>query len=110
MAKNSGRSRKPSGPSSRSKKPFWRRILSRLLLWGTAAALLGAIFLGTAVYFTMKELPSYSALKSSQNGQMIVVRARDGTELLSLGPSYGRWLSGDQIPPIMKKAMVAVED
>ncbi|WP_067735053.1 transglycosylase domain-containing protein [Novosphingobium naphthalenivorans] len=110
MAKNSGRGRKSSGPSSRPKKPLWRRIVGRVLIWGVALGLLGAVFLGTAVYFTMRELPSYSALKSSQNGQMIVVRARDGTELVSLGPSYGRWLSGDQIPPIMKKAMVAVED
>ena len=111
MAKNSGRRRQSSGPSRKSaRKPFWRRALRASLIWGFALALLGAIFLATAVFFTERELPSFSALKSSQNGQMIVVRARDGTELVSLGPSYGKWLSGDEIPPIMKKAMIAVED
>ncbi|KHK92493.1 transglycosylase domain-containing protein [Novosphingobium malaysiense] len=111
MAKNTGPRRKSSGPSRRpAKKPLWRRALRASVIWGFALALLGAIFLGTAIFFTERELPDYSALKSSQNGQMIVVRARDGSELVSLGPSYGRWLSYDQIPDIMKEAMVSVED
>lgn len=111
MAKNSGRSRAPGGTSSRTvKKSLWRRIVRGVLIWGSALALLGAIFLGTAVFVTMRELPEFGALKSSQNGQMIVVRARDGSELVSLGPSYGKWLGYDQIPQIMRDAMVSVED
>jgi len=39
-----------------------------------------------------------------------VVRARDGTEIVALGPSYGEWLSSDEIPQVMKDAMVSVED
>jgi penicillin-binding protein 1A len=92
------------------RKPLWRRIVRGVLIWGGALVLLGAIFLGTAVFMTMRELPSFSSLQSSQNGQMIVVRARDGTELVSLGPSYGQWLSYERIPQIMKDAIVSVED
>lgn len=111
MAKNSGRSRETRGASTKpAQKPLWRRIVRGVLVWGAALALLGAIFLGTAIFFTMRELPDYSALKSSQNGQMIVVRARDGRELVSLGPSYGRWLTYNDIPPIMRDALVSVED
>ncbi|GGC11299.1 penicillin-binding protein 1A [Novosphingobium endophyticum] len=111
MAKNNGRRRKSGASSSREPgKPFWRRTIRRVFVWGVALALLGLIFLVTAVAFTTRELPDYNALKSSQNGQMIVVRARDGTELVSLGPSYGKWLGYDQIPQIMKDAMVSVED
>ncbi|WP_043606248.1 transglycosylase domain-containing protein [Novosphingobium sp. Rr 2-17] len=112
MAKNSGRSRTSSGSSSKTviRKPLWRRVMRGVLIWGTALVLLAAVFLGTAVFFTMRELPDYSALKSSQNGQMIVVRARDGTELVSLGPSYGQWLPYNQIPQIMRDAIVSVED
>ena len=112
MAKNSGRRRKSgaSSPRKSSKKPLWRRVITAALVWGVALAVLGAVFLGTAVFFTMRELPSFTALKSSQNGQMIVVRANDGSELVSLGPSYGKWLSAAEIPPIMKDAMVSVED
>ncbi|MDP9056711.1 MAG: PBP1A family penicillin-binding protein [Pseudomonadota bacterium] len=55
-------------------------------------------------------LPGFDEMKSSQNGQTIVVRARDGTELVALGPSYGRWLSYGQIPDVMKDAIVSTED
>jgi penicillin-binding protein 1A len=111
MANNSGRSRAPRGASAQpASKPLWRRIVRAALIWGGALALLGAIFLGTAVFFTMRELPDYNALKSSQNGQMIVVRARDGRELVSLGPSYGKWLTYNEIPKVMSGAIVAVED
>ena len=79
-------------------------------MWGLALAILGAIFLGTAVYMTARDLPNFQTLKSSQQGQMIVVRAMDGTEIVSLGPSYGKWLTYNEIPPVMKNAMVAVED
>ena len=98
--------RKPAMPP----RTGWRLWLRRLFIWGGSLALVGALFLGFAVAFKAQSLPSYSQLKSSQNGQMIVVRARDGTELVSLGPSYGRWLPYDQIPEVMKQAMVSVED
>lgn len=65
---------------------------------------------GIAVGIAMQSLPTYSELKSSQAGQMIVVRARDGSELVSLGPSYGKWMPYEQIPQVMKDAMVSVED
>ncbi|HLZ79918.1 MAG TPA: biosynthetic peptidoglycan transglycosylase, partial [Sphingomonas sp.] len=58
----------------------------------------------------MSSLPGFDALKSSPNGQMIRVHAVDGTVLVSLGPSYGQWLRSDQIPQVMKDAMVSVED
>ena len=89
---------------------MWLRLLRGLLIWGGALALLGVIFLGTAVFMTARELPSFSSLQSSQNGQMIVVRARDGTELVSLGPSYGQWMPYERIPAMMKNAIVSVED
>lgn len=112
MPKDSGRRRE--GPGRRvaesAPTPRWRRIVRSVLIWSGALALLGAIFLGTAVFMTARELPSFSALQSSQNGQMIVVRARDGTELVSIGPSYGQWLPYAQIPQVMKDAIVSVED
>ena len=85
----------------------WMR---RILIWGGALALLGALFLGLAVAFAARSLPSYHQLQATQNAQTIVVRARDGTEIVSLGPSYGKWLDSHEIPQVMKDAMVAVED
>ena len=84
--------------------------MRRLFVWGVAGALLVAIVVGVSVFVAAQSLPSFSKLKSSQNGQMIIVRARDGSELVSLGPSYGQWLPYDQIPQVMKEASISVED
>ena len=84
--------------------------LRRAALWGGALALVGAIFLGVAVAVTARSLPGYASLKSSQVGQTIVVRAADGTEIVTLGPSYGHWIPSSQIPQVMKDAMISIED
>ncbi len=88
----------------------WRRWLRKIVIWGGSLALLGALFLGLAVAFAARSMPSFYQLKATQTAQTIVVRARDGTEIVAIGPSYGKWLSSDQIPQVMKNAMVAVED
>ncbi|MES2699007.1 MAG: PBP1A family penicillin-binding protein [Pseudomonadota bacterium] len=87
-----------------------RRWGKRLFWTGAFAALLGLIAVGTAVFFAAREMASYSALMESQTAQSIIVRARDGTEIQALGPSYGEWLPSDEIPQVMKDAMVSVED
>lgn len=86
------------------------RWLRSLLMWGTGFALLGIITLVVAVAVTMRSLPGYQELKSSQTGQMIVVRAADGTEIVTLGPSYGKWVPYERIPQPMRDAMISVED
>ncbi|WP_136162875.1 transglycosylase domain-containing protein [Sphingomonas flavalba] len=87
-----------------------RRLAGRLLKIGAIAAVVAAIALAVTVYIQASALPSYDALKSSPNGQMIRVRAADGSVLLSLGPSYGEWIPYRDIPQVMKDAMVSVED
>ncbi len=82
----------------------------RLLKTGIALAIGGFIALAIAVVIAMQSLPSFDAMKSSPNGQMIRVHAADGTVIVSLGPSYGRWLGYDQIPEVMTRALVSVED
>ncbi|GGD61593.1 penicillin-binding protein [Croceicoccus mobilis] len=82
----------------------------RIFLWLIGLGIVAALGLVLAVFITMRSLPSYSTLKASEHAQMIVVRARDGRELVSIGPSYGEWLDQNQIPQTMKNAMVAVED
>nr|WP_234026995.1 PBP1A family penicillin-binding protein [Erythrobacter sp. HKB08] len=84
--------------------------MRRFVVWGGTLALIGVLFLGLAVGFAAQSLPSFSELKATQNAQTIVVRARDGTEIVELGPSYGKWVDGDEIPQVMKDAMISVED
>ncbi len=99
--------------SSKSAKPAssgFRRFVRRLFVWGLSLGLIGALSLFAAVLLAARTLPDFEAIKTTQTEQMIVVRARDGTQLVSLGPSYGKWLSHGQIPQVMKDAMLSVED
>jgi penicillin-binding protein 1A len=82
----------------------------RLLKIGTVAALLGLMVIGIFVAIARGEIDSFEDLKASPNGQMIRVRAADGTVIQTLGPSFGRWLTIKELPSEMKDAMVAVED
>src|SRR5690348_5495237 len=75
------------------------------------AALLGLLALVVAVAVASAYLPSYSQLtKRSDLGQMIRVRAANGQVLVEMGPSFGRWLTYDQIPPEMRAAIISTED
>jgi len=97
------------GPGGRKPRGF-RGFLRKLLIWGFALALAGVLAIAAAVMVAASSLPGYQALKSQQQGQMIVVRARDGSELVTMGPSYGKWIPVTQIPAVMKDAMISVED
>ncbi len=115
MAKRGERRRasKRAAAKTKQEKPergFVARWFRRIFFWGTGFALLGALMLAFSVMFAARSLPSYSSLKATNNAQTIVVRARDGSEIVSLGPSYGKWLDSSEIPEVMKEAMVAVED
>ena len=72
--------------------------------------MLGLMIIGIFVAIARNEIKGFEDLKSSPNGQMIRVRAADGTVIQTLGPSFGRWVPVKQLPKDMKDAMVAVED
>ncbi|PZU58242.1 MAG: penicillin-binding protein [Sphingobium sp.] len=87
-----------------------RRWFIRLLKIGGLAIAGGLIAVVVAVVIAMQSLPNYDALKSSPNGQMIRIHAADGSVIVSMGPSFGRWVSYRQIPQVMVDAMVSTED
>ncbi len=75
------------------------------------AALLGLLALIVAVAVATAYLPGYGELtKRSDLGQMIRIRAANGQVLVSMGPSFGQWLSYDRIPAEMRAAMISTED
>ncbi|RED17111.1 transglycosylase domain-containing protein [Parasphingopyxis lamellibrachiae] len=97
--------------ASRASKrgPVWRVTIG-LIKFGLYAALLGFVALAVAVGIAMSSLPDFDTLQSSPNGQTVRVRAADGTVIFAMGPSYGQWLRHDEIPEIMRDAMISVED
>lgn len=101
---------KGRGAPERDGPSGFSRFMRRIFVWAASLAVVGALILAVAVGLTARSLPDFAELKDSQVGQTILVRARDGTELVSIGPSYGHWLSHEQIPQVMRTAMVSVED
>jgi penicillin-binding protein 1A len=98
--------RTPSANASSGRSTF-KTVLKGIVY----AALLGLLALGVAVAVATAYLPSYSDLtKRSDLGQMIRVHAANGQVLVSIGPSFGKWLPYDQIPPEMRAAMISTED
>ena len=86
-------------------------IIVSTLKWGLALGVLALVSLGIAVAVAMASLPDYQQLtRRSDLGQMVRVRAADGTLLVSLGPSFGRWLNYVEIFPEMpnRRAMSAI--
>jgi penicillin-binding protein 1A len=98
------------GPGGKPPRARWRLWLRRLFVWGAGLAVLGLVFLAFAVGFAASSLPSFATLQATQPGQTIIIRARDGRELVEIGPSFGEWLEYEEIPRNMTDAMVAVED
>jgi penicillin-binding protein 1A len=96
--------------SARKSQGRFRIWTVRILKYGIIALLLGMMVLGIFVAVARGQIDSFEELKSSPNGQMIRVRAADGTVIQTLGPSFGRWMTIKQMPSDMKDAMVAVED
>ena len=82
--------------------------IARLFKIGIFGLLLGLMVIGIFVAIARGEIDSFEDLKASPNGQMIRIRAADGTVIQSLGPSFGRWLTINELPSEMKDAMVAV--
>src|SRR5205807_4330232 len=98
------RTRSDSGSPGRS-------VFMRLIKGLAYTALLALLALGVSVAVATAYLPSYSDLtKRSDLGQMIRVRAANGQVLVSIGPSFGKWLPYDQIPAEMRAAMLSTED
>jgi penicillin-binding protein 1A len=98
--------RSPSAAASSGRSTF-----GTIVRWLVFAAIAGLALLAILVGVAYTQLPDYSELEKRSNlGQMIRVRAANGQVLVSLGPSFGRWLTYDQIPPEMRAAMISTED
>src|SRR5688572_6496362 len=88
-----------------------KRVLINSLKITAYLLVVGLVALSVAVSVAVSQLPSYQELvRRDDLGQMIRVRAADGSVIHAMGPSFGEWLNYREIPPIMRDAMVAVED
>jgi penicillin-binding protein 1A len=97
-------------PSQRPRSRF-RRLLGTGLKVFAYLTVIGLIAVGIAVSVAVSQLPSYAELvRRGDLGQMIRVRAANGQIIHTMGPSFGEWIPYERIPPVMREAIVAVED
>jgi penicillin-binding protein 1A len=93
-------------PRSRS-----RRILGAGFKVFAYLTVISLVALGIAVSVAVSQLPSYAELvRRGDLGQMIRVRAANGQIIHTMGPSFGEWIPYERIPPVMREAIIAVED
>jgi penicillin-binding protein 1A len=88
----------------------FRRILGKTITYGLILALLVTLGVAVAVAAAVRNLPSFEELRRSPTAQTIRLRDVNGAVIVSIGPNYGRWLKVSETPPVMRDAMVAVED
>src|SRR6218665_3976622 len=96
----------PPRPRSR----FKRFVITSLKVF-VYAFLIGAVALVIAVSVAVSQLPSFQEMvRRDDLGQMIRVRAANGEVIQTMGPSFGEWIPYERIPPVMREAIIAVED
>jgi penicillin-binding protein 1A len=102
--------RTPRRRAPRRQPRRWLRWVGGLVAVGAVLAIAGVVVLASLVWSTAQTLPSFRDLVTLPRGQSVTVRAYDGTVLAHIGPNYGQWLPYNEIPTVMREAMVAVED
>jgi penicillin-binding protein 1A len=85
--------------------------LRTVLVWSLASVVIGLLILTALVFAQSASLPSFQQLtRRDELGKVVRVRSVDGQLLVALGPTLGKWISYEDIPPAMRSAMIAVED
>jgi penicillin-binding protein 1A len=106
-------------PGSRSKpstakRPSWLRSLAKFFLGGIGLALAGiaglVIFLAVALAVAYPNLPDVSALSDYRPKQPLRVFTADGVIIGEFGEERRKLTPIDEIPQIMKDAVLAIED
>jgi penicillin-binding protein 1A len=99
----------PSDPEKRS-RPKMRKLRFAFVVLGLAALAFVSWIFGIMMAVA-QDLPSLEARKQYESSQNSVVYDQNGTKLATLTNNQGRiLLDSDEISPVMKEAVVAIED
>jgi penicillin-binding protein 1A len=103
------------GPASRAKtRPAWQRILLRLFLWvgGLTLAAVASVATigGVALAVAYPNLPDISDLSDYRPKLPLRVYSTEGVLLGEFGEERRQLTPIDQIPKVMKDAVLAIED
>lgn len=109
MSRNKS-SQPQGGRASSSPRKGGRGFLKTLAVLCIGGALVTGVGIFAAVSLATRSLPSFEELKTQPRGQMIIIKGMDGSTLVTIGPSYGEWLTTPELPDTIKHAMVSIED
>ena len=103
-----------SNASPAQRPPGWLRTVARLFLGSIGLVLAGlaglAIFLAVALAVAYPNLPDISALSDYRPKQPLRVYTADSVIIGEFGEERRRLMPVDEIPQIMKDAVLAIED
>ncbi len=108
--------KKPAPKKAKAQKtPETGEVTSRgwgtvLLNWGGTVILWGILFVGIVMGYFAYTLPDISGINDIQKRPSMVLEASNGTRFATYGDLYGRMLKPDEIPQVMKDAILATED
>jgi len=104
----------PTAPTSTSRSPRWLRWLSRLFAWivglGAAVALAGVMAVGLGLAAAYPNLPDISELADYRPKLPLRVYSTEGALLGEFGEERRNLTPIEDIPPVMKNAVLAIED
>jgi len=96
---------------SASAKPRKKRgWLWRLANWGLVAAIWGGVALALAVGWYAYDLPEVTSIAKTGRQPSITMIAADGSQIAAVGDVHGRTIGLNEVPPVLRQALIAVED
>lgn len=81
-----------------------------IINWGGTVALWGILFIGVILGYFAYTLPDISGINVIEKRPSLVLQTINGTQFATYGDLYGKMLTPEQIPDIMKQAVLATED
>ncbi len=113
-AKSEGKEPPASKGSSNPSTPPWLRLATRIALWalgiGAAGALALGMVLATSLAVAYPNLPDISDLSDYRPKLPMRIFSAEGTLIGEFGEERRKLTPIDQIPAVMKNAVLAIED
>ena len=103
-----------SDSSTMPRGRIWLNRLAKAVMYSVVIFVMGIMGAWLTVAWQVttvsKRLPEFSALREVPGGQTIRIYANDGTLIHSEGGLEGQWIEYAEIPQMMQKAMISIED
>jgi len=103
--------KKKAGPAHKLKpKTTDRHWMRSVINWGGTAILWGMLLVGIVLGYYAYNLPDISGINVIEKRPSMELTSRNGVRFASYGDLYGTMLTPEQIPTVMKQAVLATED